>query len=250
MKFSETLKSTDPQLVVSKRHEAWLADNDHPQYSSLALSFAVKMLSSTDRVRRGTVSASSLGECSRYQQFVYLGMPRLPPTPQAAMRMHNGSMMHLRWQMAGLSEGWLKDAEVPVSHPVLRLTGTMDGVLYDGSILELKSINAHGFSRVTTFGPLVPHLFQMATYMLCTRRTSGVFVYECKDNQEYKEITVSSEDMPLAEVQQAALEVWKKIEGRELVEPLGDCIDQKGWKYNSCPYRDRCLGITSWEEAG
>ena len=247
MKFSETIKNTAPELVLSRRHDAWLAANDHPYYSNLALSFAQKVLTAPERKRKGTVSASSLGECMRYQHFVYIGMPKLPPDQKNAMKMHNGAFMHLRWQMAGLTAGWLADAEVPVHEEEYQLTGTMDGVLYEGSILELKSINANGFSRVQTFGPLVPHLFQMATYMLCTRRKKGVFIYECKDNQEYKEIVVDRADLPDPTLR--ALNVWRGISARVLAEPLEKCIDGEGWQYKSCPFRDRCLKIHDWDEA-
>lgn len=250
MRFGDTVKLTDPGLVVSRRHDAWLARNDHPRYSPTAISFAVKALGQSARKRRGTVSASSLGECLRYQQFVYLGMPQLPPDQQSTMRMHNGSMMHLRWQMAGLSEGWLRDAEVPVHSEEFGLRGTMDGLLYDGSILELKSINAHGFGAVKTFGPHRTHLFQMATYMLCTRRTKGVFIYECKDNQEYTEIPVTAGDLDLPEVRLRARNLWEAIKARELIEPLSKCLDREGWQYRYCPFRDRCLGIKDWDDVG
>lgn len=250
MKFSETLKMTDETLVVSRRHDAWLLANDHPRYSPLAVSFATKQFQSTDRVRRGTVSASSLGDCPRYQQFVFLGMPKLPPDPQSVLRMHNGSMMHLRWQMAGLTEGWLTDAEVPVHHPELKLRGTMDGLLYDGSILELKSINSHGFSAIKIFGPKHEHLFQMATYMLCTQRKRGVFIYENKDNQEYREVVVNDTDLPIGDAAEKADALWGAIQQEALYEPLGKCIDQEGWVYRYCPFRDRCLSIKSWEEVG
>jgi len=249
MKFSETVKLTDPNLAISKRHDAWLAKNDHPQYSGLALSFAQKVLTAPERKRKGTVSASSLGECRRYQQFVFLGMPKLPPEQKNAMKMHNGSFMHLRWQMAGLTEGWLKDAEVPVHNEQYGLIGTMDGLVYDGSICELKSINLNGFRTISTFGPLTPHLFQMATYMLCTGRKTGRFIYECKDNQEYKEIPVRAAEMPIWEAKVQAELIWQEIGVKRLFEPLNKCIDKTGWKYNSCPFKDRCLAIHEWEEA-
>ena len=248
MRFSETVKLTSPDLVVSPKHDAWLTYNDHPHYSGRALNFASNQLSKPDRVRRGTVSASSLGECVRYQQFVYLGMPQMPPDQKNAMKMQNGMFMHLRWQMAGLTAGWLAHAEVPVRSEEFRLTGTMDGLLSQGEILELKSINMNGFSRVQTFGPLIPHLFQMATYMLCTARERGVFIYECKDNQEYKEIPVKRGDVDIDEAVLRAEYVWGQIDKQRLADPLGKCIDQEGWVYRSCPFRDRCLGIHTWEE--
>jgi hypothetical protein len=249
VRFSETTKLTAPELVVSSRHEAWVTQNDaHPVYSPEALEFAHTALTKEDRVRRGTVSASSLGGCAREQQFVYLGVRKLAPEAKAAMRMQNGSFMHLRWQMEGLSEGWLTQAEVPLIKNPYLLSGTMDGLLYDGSVLELKSINANGFSRVAIFGPLIPHLFQMATYALCTGRMKGVFIYENKDTQEYQEIVVGTTDLPLAEVEEKAMALWAAIEGRKLVEPLEKCIDREGWQYNSCPFRDRCLSIHEWRE--
>lgn len=249
MRFSETIKHGASDLVISARHEAWAVGNDaHPVYSDAALRFAADQLSKGDRLRRGTVSASSLGECRRYQQFVYLGMPKLPPDAKNAAKMQNGTFMHLRWQMEGLSEGWLARAEVPVHDKVYGLTGTMDGLLDDDSILELKSINANGFSRVQTFGPLIPHLFQMATYMLCTGREKGVFLYECKDDQEYKEIVVSRRDVDVDRAEETARAVWNTIETKRLEEPLSNCMDQKGWVYSSCPFRDRCLKVYRWEE--
>lgn len=248
MRFSETVKNTDPDLIVSKLHDAWLAKNDDAVYNQDAIDLAVRELTAKQRDRTGTLSASSLGECNRYQQFVFLGMPRLPPDQKNAMKMHNGSFMHLRWQMAGLSAGWLKAAEVTVRSDEYRIQGTMDGVLYDDSILELKSINNNGFGRVQAFGPLNPHLFQMATYMMCTPRTSGVFIYENKDTQEYREVVVTEDELPILQAKLRADSLWAHIEKKELFEPLNDCIDKKGWKYNSCPFRDRCLKIHKWEE--
>jgi hypothetical protein len=249
MRFSETVAHTDPELVISRRHEDWITENDQPAYSKKALDFAARELSKKGRVRKGTLSASSLGECERYQQFVFMGMPRLPFDAKNAAKVANGSFMHLRWQMEGLTEGWLAEAEVPVHSDAYHLMGTMDGINYDGSILELKSINANGFSRIAAFGPLHPHLFQMATYMLCTARDKGVFLYENKDTQEYTEIVVDPDDLPMTEVLIKAEKMWESTERKELSEPLSDCMDKKGWKYNSCPFRDRCLFVYDWAEA-
>jgi hypothetical protein len=163
--------------------------------------------------------------------------------------MQNGSFMHLRWQLEGLTEGWLERAEVPIPRNPYRLSGTMDGLLYEDSVLELKSINMNGFSRVQTFGPLFDHLYQMATYMLVSGREKGVFIYECKDNQEYKEIVVGRKDLPMVEAEEQAQTLWEAVEDRNLMEPLSKCLDRTGWKYQSCPYRDRCLSIHDWDQA-
>ena len=249
MRFSETVAHTAPDLVISRRHEDWITENDRPVYNHQALSLAAHELAKKDRVRTGTLSASSLGECERYQQFVFMGMPKLPMDAKNAAKVANGSFMHLRWQMEGLTAGWLAQAEVPVKSDAYHLMGTMDGVNWDGSILELKSINSNGFSRVGAFGPLHPHLFQMATYMLCSAREKGVFLYENKDTQEYTEIVVDPDDLPMTEVLMKAEKMWESTQRKVLSEPLSDCMDKKGWKYNSCPFRDRCLFVYDWAEA-
>src|SRR3954462_2316733 len=110
MKFSSLGKyQMDKGLVVSPRHEQWLQVNSDPIYSDEALAFGAKVLIDMGRPRdrRGTISASSAGSCRRKQQFTFLGLPELPPTPKLAQIFQNGTFMHIRWQMAGLTEGWL-----------------------------------------------------------------------------------------------------------------------------------------------
>jgi len=125
MKFSEVVKNNAPDLVVSRRHEEWLARNANPVYSDRALDFAAHQLAVLPRVRKGTISASSLGGCKRKQQFEYIGMPQLPMDTKGALKVQNGMFMHLRWQMAGLTEGWLLEAEEPV--PAARSSTYIDG---------------------------------------------------------------------------------------------------------------------------
>jgi len=247
MRFSDVVKTQAPDLVVSKRHEAWLEHNSNPVYSDRALDFAATQLHQMPRKRKGTISASSLGSCVRKQQFEYLGMPQLPMDTKGAMKVQNGTFMHLRWQMEGLTEGWLDEAEVPVNvgHG---LAGTMDGVLYNNAVLELKSINAHGFAGLVTFGPPKEHLVQMSAYLICSNRNKGVFIYENKDTQEYTEIVYERSELPVVDVLSLSRSVQTMIADQELEEPLNDCIDKKGWRYGSCPYRDRCLSIKKWGE--
>jgi hypothetical protein len=246
MKFSQTVKLARDDLVVSKRHDAWLLGD--MVYSEQAIEFARAMLTKVGRKRLGTISASALGGCARYQQFVFAGMSKIPPDAKGMMKMSNGSFMHLRWQMAGLTEGWLSEAEVWMDSPTYHVVGTMDGILFDERILELKSINVNGFRNVQTFGPLHDHLFQMATYMLGTGKTEGVFIYECKDNQEYLEIPVHAADLPLDAAAEKAAAIWVASGEQRLFEPLDKCLDRTGWVYESCPFRDRCLHIHTWDQ--
>lgn len=252
VKFGDLSKyRIDTDLVVSARHEKWLSENSNPVYSDKALDFAVEALEAQakPRDRRGTISASSLGSCRRKQQFTFIGMPELPPSPKLAGIFQNGTFMHIRWQMAGLTEGWMKAAEVPVGRNDYGLSGTQDGIAYDDSVIELKSTNSNGFNRVMTFGPLGGHPFQVGTYVLTTGAEQGVLIYENKDTQDFKEFVLTRDDLPLDEIEVINDGLWKKIAGKELIDPLDECEAKAGYRYAGCPFRAHCLKINSWQHA-
>jgi hypothetical protein len=251
LKFGELIKKTNPGLVVSPRYDAWMTKNANPHYTAEALEHATKELAkqATPRDRRGTFSASSLNTCRRKQQFTFLGMPELPPTAKQAAIFQNGTFMHIRWQMAGISEGWLPQAEVPVPHNEMTLSGTMDGIAYDGTIVEFKSINTNGFSSVNTFGVKEDHLAQGGTYLACTDAEKVSFVYEDKNTQEYKEIVKTRDELPIREIKQQAEELWTETMAHRLYEPLGSCEEKTGFRYTNCPFREQCLKVRDWEHA-
>lgn len=245
------MNRTRQGLVVSERHENWLKSNANPTYSERALKHCETELrkQASPRIRRSTVSASSLGSCRRRQIFTFLGWSELPPTPKLATIFQNGTMMHIRWQMAGLTEGWLAEAEVPVGKNAMSLSGTQDGIAHEGSVVEFKSINSNGFRGVNTFGVKDEHRFQVGTYMATTGNTKAVVIYEDKDTQEFKEFVVELDDQLAWDIQEITDLIWGLINDKNLPEPLGDCIDQKGYRYHGCPFRDRCLKIKNWQEA-
>lgn len=251
MKFGEVVRSAKPDLVVSPRHEAWLPKNGNPIYSPEAIWFGVKAMQdqATPRDRRGSISASSLNSCGRKQQFTFIGLPEGPISPKTAQIFQNGTFMHIRWQMAGLTEGWLVQAEVGVGRNLWNLSGTQDGIAYEGSVVELKSINMNGFSSVSTFGPKPDHVFQVGSYLVTTGAEKGTIVYECKNTQEYREYPVYATEELVTNVTDRADHIWTAINHKKLIEPLSKCIDKTGYQYNFCPFRDHCLGITSWAQA-
>lgn len=251
MKFGELLKHNKPGLVISPRHDEWMKSNGNPKYSDAALKFGAEQmaLQATPRDRRGTFSASSLNTCYRKQQFTFLGMPELPPTPKTAGIFQNGTFMHIRWQMAGLTEGWLWEGEVPLPENSLNLSGTRDGVAYDGSVVEFKSINTNGFARVNTFGPKEDHLAQVGTYVAAGGHDKAILIYEDKNTQEYKEFVIPAEELPLKEIEMQAHNIQNLTRAEQLHEPLSSCLAKEGYRYTSCPFRDRCLKIHNWDEA-
>ena len=251
MKFGQIVKLTKPELVVSNRHEAWLARNSNPEYSMKAIEFGRKALfdQGSPRDRTGTYSASSLNSCVRRQQLTFIGMPQSWDNTKMNSIFHNGTFMHIRWQMAGLTEGWMKAAEVPIGHNHMRLSGTQDGVAYNDYVVELKSINTFGFSSVNTFGPKEGHIEQVGTYVAATGAPGAVILYEDKNTQEYREFTYTRAELPITEIEQRAERLWEMTENQQLAEPLDKCIAGEGMQYQLCQYRDQCLAIRGWEHA-
>lgn len=250
MKFGELLKHNKPGLVISPRHDEWMKCNSNPTYSKDALDFGMAQMAAqaVPRDRSGTFSASSLNTCRRKQQFTFLGMPELMPSSKTAGIFQNGTFMHIRWQMAGLTEGWLWEGEVPLPENSLGLSGTRDGVAYDGSVVELKSINTNGFARVNTFGPKEDHLAQAGTYVAAGGHDKAILIYEDKNTQEYKEFVIPAEELPLKEIETQAWEIQDMTKAEQLYEPLSSCLAKEGYRYTSCPFRDRCLKIREWDD--
>jgi hypothetical protein len=251
LKFGEMLRVQKPELVISQRHDEWLKHNSNPVYSREALAFGMDQLAlqAKPRDRRGTISASSLNSCRRKQQFTFLGMPELPPTPKLAQIFQNGTFMHVRWQMAGLTAGWLAEGEVPVGENPLGLSGTMDGLLDDDSVAEFKSINTNGFSSVNTFGAKEDHIAQVGTYMVATGREKSSILYEDKNTQEFKEIVVHLTPGLEADVRLSADIIWSYISDGKLAEPLATCEERTGYRFTGCPFRDVCLSTRDWTHA-
>lgn len=250
MKFSQTLKITKTELVVSNRYDRWMERNSNPEYSLDALDFGRKALfdQGSPRDRRGTFSASSLNSCKRRQQFTFIGMPEIKHSSRTAAILQNGTFMHIRWQMAGLSEGFFKAVEVPVGENSLRLSGTQDAVAHDGTIVELKSIHTNGFSGIRTFGPKEDHLHQGGTYLAATGAEKVSFIYEDKNAQEYVEYVKTADELPIQEIKDQAARLWENTENRELYPILDKCYEGKG-RYLYCPFRDNCLKVKSWTHA-
>lgn len=251
MKFGELMKVSKPDLVVSPRYDAWMKENSNPTYSDEALKHGVSELEkqAKPRDRRGSYSASSLNSCMRRQQFTFIGMPALPPTPKTAAIFQNGTFMHIRWQMAGLTEGFFREVEVPVPDNALNLNGTRDAVAHDGTVVELKSINHNGFGQVSTFGPKEDHIAQVGTYAAAAGHEKAVIIYEDKDTQEYREFVIKSTELPVSQIAARSRELWDRTRAEELAEPLEKCIEKTGYRYTGCPYREQCLDIHEWDEA-
>lgn len=230
-------------LPITPRHEKWLAQGD-PVYSPAALEFALGQLDGSrggSRQRARLFRASGAGRCLRERMFARLGAPtnQMLDTRRQSIY-NNGNFLHLRWQMAGLSEGWLAEAETPADRPDLGFGCTLDGVLFDGSILEVKSINHRGFQIVQDYGPETKHVRQVHYMFKATGTAAASIVYEDKDTQDYLEVrvTLDPEEMQAVDAELDALNGG--LARRSLPPALPDCVAQKGAQWRNCEFRDVC----------
>jgi hypothetical protein len=237
------------EMPVTIRHERWLAQ-DYKPFSDQALDFSRLALSKEaggGRRRTAMFRASGSGTCRRRQMFRVISMPgRYEIDPKLASIFMTGDFVHLKWQMAGLTAGWLDQAEVAWDSPELNLGGTLDGILDDGSGLEIKSINTRGFSMVNKFGADPKHLRQVHSYMKLTEIDTFSIVYEDKNTQDYREFRVRKDPEIMASVEQELDELNESLQTRTLPQVLPLCQSRDGSEYRNCPFRDTCLTIKEW----
>jgi hypothetical protein len=249
VKLTQLLQAHQQELVVTPAHERWLIANPNAEYSDDAKAFLAEQIGKPDRVRSGSFSPSSAGTCLRRRQFEYLGLPRRPFKTSTIQIFHNGTWTHLRWQAAGLSAGWLDQAEVPVAHPKLMMKGTMDGRLVNGQGLEIKSINSNGFRNVMKYGPKREHLYQVTSYSIASGIEDWVVLYEDKDTNEYREFRFSPDNQGLTKVLHEYERLVIETTGNRLIEMKDECWAKQGSEYLQCPFRDVCPLMKSWDQA-
>lgn len=252
MSLKDSIRAVQTDLPITWRQEKWLTENSNPEYSPKALEFAQKQLAGvtgSQRLRKRMFRASAAADCSRKQIFKWIGMPaRVEIESKTAGIFATGNFMHLKWQMQGLTEGWLEDAEVPVDRDDLNAGGTMDGVLYTGGGFEYKTINDRGFGKVTSFGPLDPHLSQVHNYMFLGDLDHFSIVYENKNTAEWREFRVKRDPTRITFAKQQFEKLNEFVEEKKLPKILNDCQVQEGTMFRQCPYRDVCLKVKMWPQ--
>ena len=245
MKIKEMIRGADKP--ITPRHEKWLASNPNPVYSKKALEFAQTVLSGqvgSNRDRDTRFRSSGQGQCERKQLFAAKKFPgNNSIDSDLANIFANGNFLHLKWQMAGLTEGWLATAEFPVDSKTHSFGGTLDGIVFDGSLFEFKSINTRGFANVCEYGPKKDHIRQAHGYMWLANLSAVSFVYEDKGaaSDAWREFRVERDEKIVAEVVESIERMETHLKEDTMPEPLKDCLDRTGYVYRHCPFRDICL---------
>ena len=251
MKLGKLLAAIKQELPVTPRHEKWLAANPNASYSAAAKEFLAAEIGKPGRDRSRAFSASGAHTCHRRRMFSFLGLPESEQLASRTIQIfHNGTYMHLRWQMAGITAGWLATPEAFFVNAPLRLKGSLDGILDTGEGLELKSINSNGFNYVMSAGkPKKAHIGQVASYFVMTDLEKFSIIYENKDTQDYREFVVTRKDAPVDEALTELEKLNTHVEYRELPEIKDLCWAGQGTEYLQCPFREICPTIKDWEHA-
>lgn len=250
MKFNDLINAVQADLPISRRHEEWLEHDSI--YTPQALKFAQDVLSHDvggSRRRSTSFRGSSLHECQRKLILRTTKVSRSKREISTKLRniFNTGHFLHLKWQMAGLSAGWLEKAEIPYQDLRLDFGGTLDGILWDGSLFEFKSINDYGYKSVLSYGPKTEHLLQATSYMHLAHLSHCSFVYENKNTGEWKEFRVAKDEKIVTEILDNLQHLNELKMYKRLPEPLEKCIDKEG-PYTQCEFNKVCLQLREWPE--
>jgi hypothetical protein len=237
------------QLLVVPWHTKWLEMTEEERYEATtedAAQFAKDvLLGKFKRPRDKRFSASSLGGCERALLFGFAGVPKIGEDPDAQDLMSMGSHDHLFWQVEGLSLGWLKSAERFVLNPRTRVGGSTDGINYDDSIFELKTVTSAKFSKVRDANePFIEHLLQADFYGDVWGSDLISVVYQDRQYGTYHEFRVERTNR----VNDLRVDLEHRL-GNYLADDtlppmLADCEMRTGPTYRQCPYRNHCPSAT------
>lgn len=253
MSLKDMIKATQSDLPVTVAHEQWMTANRNPSFSPEALAFAADQLagiSGSQRRRKKMFRASGTHTCKRRQVLAFIGHPEIGEqlTSSQANIFATGNFTHLRWQMQGLTAGWLAQAEVPMDRPDLNAGGTADGLLAAGGGWECKSINDRGFTRVSNYGPLADHGEQTDNYMFLGDLERYSIIYENKNNGEWREFVRYRDEKKMREVVERFEELNQFVLDKKLPVVLPDCKVGEGAKFRQCPFRDTCPKLKGWPQ--
>jgi hypothetical protein len=245
--MSDDQKSYTPAMTGYRR---WLANGAHytpeavARVSELMLADAGGRSDATGRFRPSMAG----DKCPRRQMLSYRGMPAIPPDLASQDFMTAGTFGHYRWQLAGLSEGFLTDIEVKVANK-WGVKGSGDGLLAeDGSLLELKTTGSRLFSNlVKSMHPKPDHVQQTMMMTLDTDIEWTSIVYEDRDMPQRRiefRVNVGDTNPTYPSLKTAVIKRLELLNGHAdagtLPEMLTSCTGLSGPDYRECPWRKVC----------
>ncbi|HEY5787694.1 MAG TPA: hypothetical protein VIT65_23260 [Microlunatus sp.] len=244
-------------LIVTGPHYRWLKMLESQQiYTPEAIAHALKVyLRLYKHPRAGRIGASSLGGCPRAAVFSYAGAPQVAPDPSSQEIFDHGSVGHLKWQMEGLTMGYMKRAEAWVEDKDLRVGGSIDAILSNNDVFELKTCAPSVYRRVVAenMWPRADHVPQVDGYMLLRDVPYASLVYEDRSYGAFHEFRLERDATREAALLRRLRILNRYIDEDDLPPMLPDCEMKTGNTYRQCFFRLVCpkmATVTMAQEAG
>jgi hypothetical protein len=240
--------------VVTIPHVKWMESSEEDKRpSDVAVEHALNVWrGGYKHERAGRFSPSAIGECHRRVCFGFAGAPQLKPAFENQEMMDHGSWIHLKWQVEGLTVGYMTSAEEWVYDKDLLCGGSMDAVLSDGSIFELKSAGWSIYNRIVVVDgwPKWENLMQLGTYFLLADIDMASLVMEDRSSGKFHEFRIPRDAKIEEEVLRRLRSYKSYVEADELPEMLDECRTKRGTTYKRCGYREICEAACSVSQFG
>jgi len=227
--------------VITPLHNQWLAAGG--RYTPEAVDIITEQmrkdwLDGSDRSDGShRVRPSMLNGCLRKQRLSFLGAPSMPPDVRSMAFFSSGHFGHYKWQLAGLSAGWLSEIEVPVSTEY-GMVGSADGKCFDGSVFELKTTNGQTLTKARSSNlPVNGNELQTSGYADAFGTEFVSIIYEGREWLDFIEIRFRVTPEMIEKVRiicEAVADVGTDI------RPLSACLSQTGSTCNGCQFRNSC----------
>lgn len=191
----------------------------------------------------GRIRPSSIGDtCARKQLLSYHGYRSDPFDRQTAAIAESGTFRHYRWQLLGLSMGWLKDIEVRTEYAPWLLAGSMDGVCIDDSVFEFKSVASTKFGRIKAAdAPIGTHVMQIYAYMKARGVNRASLIYEDRNFAEFMEFRIHLDQELERELDSIMTGLVEHVEANSLPPIKPACIAASGAEFKECRFKDACF---------
>jgi hypothetical protein len=247
----------EDSMIITPALEEFLMANPNltvDRQVSLALA---KLMSTPQRDRRGSWSASSAGYCKRRQELNFLGV-QAPRTisPQMQQIFFNGTWVHLRWQATLMTAGILDAVEVTVKKPQLRSRATLDGMgiasrgKYKGQDFgfELKGRNDFEYNKQFVAGVDENTRKQVDFQFYMSGLDVWSIINENKNNQGWKEWVIYRDEERVKAIAKDIHSMNAAIDRGRLHQMLPECKRREG-EFNRCPFGGAggpCVMSGSW----
>lgn len=237
--------SAKDELIVTPAYNEFLHTWDE-SYPPHVIERLEQVLSTPQRDRRYSWSASGAGRCKRAQEFSFLGMPVAGTyDPQQRRIFLNGTWVHLRNQATLMAAGILDNIEVTIKKKSMRARCTMDGMgtvkqgRYEGADFgyELKSANEWAYNHQFTKGVSEKTRSQVDFEFLLSGFDLFVIFNENKNNQHVNEWVVVRDESRIDIIREDLRELNAAVETHRLHPQLPECRRRlRNGEFYKCPY--------------